>query len=78
MTAFALGLVVSIDRTREFATAFVDSEASKDEELIALRALRDSEIEAKPTFADRAGLWGASVMHAVRSPAQQLASNSSR
>jgi cell division protein FtsW len=70
MTAFALGLVVSIDRTREYAAAFIDAGASEDEELIALRARRDSEIELKPSLADRAGLWGASVMHAVRQPAQ--------
>lgn len=72
MTAFALGLVVSIDRTREYASVYVDAFASEDEELIALRARRASEIETKPTFADRAGLWGASVMHAVRAPVQQL------
>ena len=70
MTAFALGLVVSIDRTREYAGVYFDAFASEDEELIALRAQRDSEVEAKPTFADRAGLWGASVMHTVRAPAQ--------
>ncbi len=70
MTAFALGLVVSIDRTREYAAVLVDADASKNEELIALRARRDSEIEAKPTLADRAGLWGASVMHAVGQPSQ--------
>jgi len=70
MTAFALGLVVSIDRTRECASALVDYASSEDEELIALRARRGSELEAKPSFADRAGLWGASVMHAVRQPSQ--------
>ena len=57
MTAFALGLVVSIDRTQQQVPAFDITDSSEDE-LFALRALRDSEIEAKPTLADRAGLLG--------------------
>jgi|GEM_PF-574315 len=72
MTAFALGLVVSIDRTREHASVYIDEGASEAEELIALRARRSSEVEVKSGWADRAGLWGASVMHAVR-PMPQLA-----
>lgn len=70
MTAFALGLVVSIDRTRQHAVSYLDSAVSADEEIIALRARRASEVEPKPSLADRAGLWGASVMHTVHQPAQ--------
>lgn len=66
MTAFSLGLIISIDRTQAFADLYVDPSDSAEDELFALRARRASEIEAKPTIADRAGLWGASVMHAVR------------
>lgn len=74
MTAFALGLVVSIDRTREYAVSFLDSTDTIDEEIIALRAQRESEIEAKPSLADRAGLWGGSVMQAVAQPTQRRVS----
>ncbi|MGV6814196.1 MAG: FtsW/RodA/SpoVE family cell cycle protein, partial [Phycisphaerales bacterium] len=67
MTAFSLGLIISIDRTQAFADLYVDASDSAEDELFALRARRASETEAKPSIADRAGLWGASVMHAVRS-----------
>lgn len=70
MTAFSLGLVVSIDRSQAFAYSYLDLGDTAEDEHYALRARRGSEIEAKPTFADRAGLWGASVMHSVRPPAR--------
>ncbi|MDF1810276.1 MAG: putative peptidoglycan glycosyltransferase FtsW [Phycisphaerales bacterium] len=57
MTAFAIGLVVSIDRTQRQVAIFGTTD-HVEEELFALRALRDSEIELKPTLADRAGLLG--------------------
>ncbi len=59
MTAFSLGLIVSIDRTRSFLPSYLSETTDSDAELIAIRASRGSEIEAKPGFADRAGLFGA-------------------
>ena len=59
MTAFMLGLIVSIDRTQAFASLYVDEHTDGDESIIALRANRGSQIEAKPTHADRAVLFGA-------------------
>jgi cell division protein FtsW len=65
MTAFALGLVVSIDRTQAFSMGLLGSMDSAEDERIAIRAWRDSEIEAKPNGADRAGLLGASFAPAM-------------
>jgi len=58
MTAFMLGLIVSIDRTQQSAVLYLDEPSEEDESTIALRAARGIEIEAKPTLADRAGLRG--------------------
>ncbi|MEX0876254.1 MAG: FtsW/RodA/SpoVE family cell cycle protein [Phycisphaerales bacterium] len=61
MTAFMLGLIVSIDRTREYAVLYMDQPADADESLIAIRAARGSYIEPKPTLADRAGIFGSAT-----------------
>jgi cell division protein FtsW len=64
MTAFALGLVVSIDRTQtlvNYVSSLGGTANQQDEELFALRALRGSEVELKPTLADPAGLLGGSI-----------------
>lgn len=64
MTAFMLGLVVSIDRTQEFARLYVDEPDTSDEALIAIRtAGAGAQIEAKPTLADRAVLF--ETVHAI-------------
>lgn len=57
MTAFMLGLVVSIERTQEFSALYIDSTIEDDGSHLALRAARGSIIEAKPTAADRAVLF---------------------
>ena len=72
MTAFSLGLIISIDRTQAFSSLFIDEADTAEDEIFALRARRDSEVEAKPSMADRAGLWGASVMRAVQASPSQL------
>ncbi len=52
MTAFMLGLVVSINRTQEYSTLYIDdSEHEEDASIFAIRAARGSIIEAKPTRA---------------------------
>lgn len=58
MTAFMLGVVVSINRTQEFSSLYIDDMAQDDDaSQFALRAARGSIIEAKPTLADRAVLF---------------------
>ncbi len=61
MTAFMLGLVVSIERTQEYSALYVDHVAEDDGAEFALRASRGSIIEAKPTVADRAVLFDAPI-----------------
>ncbi len=59
MTAFMLGIVVSIHRTQEYSSLYIDAADHEDDAaLYAIRASRDSVIEAKPTHADRAVLFG--------------------
>ena len=57
LTAFMLGLVVSIERTQEFSALYIDNQIEDDSSHLALRAARGSIIEAKPTPADRAVLF---------------------
>jgi cell division protein FtsW len=59
MTAFMLGLIVSIERTQEYSALYVDQVEDDDAADFALRASRGSIIEAKPTPADRAVLFDA-------------------
>lgn len=66
MTAFMLGIVVSINRTQEFSALYIDRVDEEDDaSLYALRASRGSMIEAKPTPADRSVLFD----HPVSAPA---------
>lgn len=58
MTAFMLGVVVSINRTQEYSLLYLDAADHEDDAShFALRAARGSMIEAKPTHADRAVLF---------------------
>jgi cell division protein FtsW len=57
MTAFMLGLIVSIERTQEYSALYVDHAADDEAADFALRTTRGSIIEAKPTPADRAVLF---------------------
>ena len=57
MTAFMLGIVVSIERTQEYSALYIDDQIDDDTSHLALRAARGSIIEAKPTIADRAVLF---------------------
>lgn len=59
MTAFMLGLIVSIERTQEYSALYVDQVEDDDAADFAIRASRGSIIEAKPTPADRAVLFDA-------------------
>lgn len=71
MTAFALGLIVSIDRTQSAFSGSRPAAIDAQEELFALRTQRGSEIELKPTHADRDGLLGlASTPSAVLTPVE--------
>ncbi len=57
MTAFMLGLVVSIERTQQYNALYVDHLADGDGAELAIRASRGSLVEAKPSAADRAVLF---------------------
>lgn len=57
MTAFMLGLVVSIERTQEYSALYVDHLADDDGAELAIRTTRGSLVEAKPSAADRAVLF---------------------
>jgi hypothetical protein len=57
MTAFMLGLVVSIERTQQYSALYVDHLADDDGAELAIRASRGSLVEAKPSAADRAVLF---------------------
>jgi hypothetical protein len=69
MTAFMLGVVVSINRTQEYSTLYIDDAVEDDASHFALRAARGSMIEAKPTLADRAVLFD----HPIMSPTPLVA-----
>ena len=58
MTAFALGLIVSIDRTQSAFSMNKPVAIDAQEEHFAIRTHRGSQIEGKSTHADRAGLLG--------------------
>ena len=57
MTAFMLGIIVSIERTQEYSALYVDHIEDDHAADLAIRASRGSMIEAKPTVADRAVLF---------------------
>jgi len=57
MTAFMLGVVVSIERTQEYRALYVDDHEDHEAAIFALRATRGSLIEAKPVDAERAVLF---------------------
>lgn len=57
MTAFMLGIIVSIERTQEYSALYVDHIEDDHAADLAIRASRGSIIEAKPTVADRAVLF---------------------
>lgn len=59
MTAFMLGIIVSIERTQEYSALYVDQVEDEHAADLAIRASRGSIIEAKPTVADRAVLFDA-------------------
>ncbi len=59
MTAFMLGIIVSIERTQEYSALYVDQVEDDHAADLAIRASRGSIIEAKPTVADRAVLFDA-------------------
>jgi len=61
MTAFMLGLIVSIERTQEYSALYVDHVHDDDAADFAIRASRGSIIETKPTVADRAVLFDAPI-----------------